>query len=208
METIASALEAAAVRIIRFEFPCMAERRRAGVRRPPDREAVLRQSWLDVIAELGVGRHLVIGGKPMGGRIASMVADEAHVRGLVCLGYPFHPRVGPTRLRTAHLRSLQTPALFVQGERDAFGSRGEVDRLSLPATIRIEWLADGDHSFKPRRSSGSSLARNLDAAVAAVVAFVSDLSSVRSGQLRTPSDYRTICTTNSRSTLRTGTLGQ
>lgn len=159
------------VRVVRFEFPYMAARR-TGSRRPPDRQPVLLRTWLEVIAELGGGGALVIGGKSMGGRMASMVADEAGVCGLVSLGYPFHPAGRPQQLRTAHLESLRTPALFLQGERDPLGSRAEVEGYRLSASIRLEWLPDGDHSFKPRRASGRTLEENLRSAVSAMVDFV------------------------------------
>ena len=108
----------------------------------------------------------------MGGRIASMVADEAAVRGLVCLGYPFHPPGNRARTRTTHLEALTTRALIVQGERDSFGGREEVARYKLSREIRIEWISDGDHSFKPRKSSGRSEMENLRNAIEAVVSFV------------------------------------
>jgi predicted alpha/beta-hydrolase family hydrolase len=123
MNTIAAGLGAAGIRVARFEFPYMRRPRETGERRPPDREPALRQAWLEAIAALGGAERLVIGGKSMGGRMASLVADEAAVRGLVCLGYPFHPPGQPDRLRTAHLRELRTPTLIVQGTRDALGSR-------------------------------------------------------------------------------------
>lgn len=119
---------------------------------------------------------MVVGGKSLGGRIASMIADEAGVRGLVCLGYPFHPPGQPDRLRTAHLRDLHTPTLIVQGTRDPFGGPEEVKRYALSPRIRILWLEDGDHSFKPRASSGRTERQNLDEAMAAVVGFVKGLS--------------------------------
>lgn len=118
---------------------------------------------------------MVIGGKSLGGRIASMVADEAGARGLVCLGYPFHPPGQPDRLRTAHLRELRTSTLIVQGTRDPFGGPGEVGGYGLSPRIRLLWLEDGDHSFKPRASSGRTERQNLEAAVAAVAGFVKGL---------------------------------
>ncbi len=112
----------------------------------------------------------------MGGRIASMVADEAAVAGLVCLGYPFHPPGRPDKLRVAHLEKLQTPALIVQGERDAFGTRDEIARYSLSKRISVAFLPDGDHSFKPRASSGRTEGQNLAEAVALVTAFLEEPS--------------------------------
>src|SRR6266542_568005 len=118
LTTVAKSIAGRGFRVARFEFAYMRARRSGGRRGGPDSPAVLRETWLETIAKLGGGEKLVIGGKSMGGRIASMVADEAGARGLVCLGYPFHPPGKPERLRTAHLADLKTPALIVQGERD------------------------------------------------------------------------------------------
>ncbi|HXZ88994.1 MAG TPA: alpha/beta fold hydrolase, partial [Candidatus Binataceae bacterium] len=118
MDTVAEGLARNGIRVVRFEFPYMKARREGGKRGAPDREAVLIEAWRDAIARLGGGARLVIGGKSLGGRIASMVADEAGARGLVCLGYPFHPPGQPARSRVKHLEALRTPALIVQGTRD------------------------------------------------------------------------------------------
>jgi predicted alpha/beta-hydrolase family hydrolase len=107
--------------------------------------------------------------------MASMIADEAGVRGLVCLGYPFHPPGQPDRLRIAHLGELRTPALLVQGTRDPFGTREEVERIRLSSVIRIHFLEDGDHSFKPRASSGRTERQNLDEALASLLQFLTGL---------------------------------
>ncbi|HWS70981.1 MAG TPA: alpha/beta fold hydrolase [Thermoanaerobaculia bacterium] len=167
LSTVARGLGKRGVRVVRFEFPYMAEKRKA-----PDREPVLLDAWRAVAAELGGGPKLFIGGKSLGGRMASMVADELGVRGLVCLGYPFHPPGKPERTRTKHLEALRTPALIVQGERDPFGTRDDVAGYALSKTIRIEWLPDGDHSFKPRASSGTTEAENLERAIEAAAAFL------------------------------------
>jgi len=162
------------IRVARFEFPYMAERRETGRGRPPDREPILRETWLRVVRELG-SKRLVIGGKSMGGRIASMVADEAGVAGLVCLGYPFHPVGKPDRLRVEHLKTLSTPSLIVQGTRDPFGNRDEVATYPLSSAITIQWAEDGDHDLKPRKASGRTQRQNWDSAIAGVVAFVRGL---------------------------------
>ncbi|HKV07193.1 MAG TPA: alpha/beta family hydrolase [Thermoanaerobaculia bacterium] len=172
MNAFARGLGEKGVRVARFEFPYMRARRETGKSKPPDREPVLREAWLQVIAELGGGETLVIGGKSMGGRMASLVADEAGVRGLVCLGYPFHPVGQPGRLRTAHLAALRTPTLIVQGTRDAFGVPEEVAGYELSPAIRIAWLEDGDHSWKPRASSGRTEKQNLAEGVEKVADFV------------------------------------
>jgi hypothetical protein len=143
LETLAKGVAARGFRVLRFEFPYM--RREDGRRGAPDRPPVLREAYLEAIAQAGGAAGLVIGGKSLGGRIASLVADEAGVSGLVCLGYPFHPPGQPTKLRTAHLAELATPALFVQGERDPFGTREDVAGYALSPAIRLVWLPDGDH---------------------------------------------------------------
>ncbi len=176
MNRFAIGLAGHGFRVARFEFPYMATQRVTGNKKPPDREPVLRETWLKVV-ELLARERLVIGGKSMGGRIASLVADEAQVAGLVCLGYPFHPVGKPDRLRVEHLRTIKTPTLILQGERDPFGNRTEVARYQLSPTIKVAWLEDGDHSFKPRQASGLTEQRNWEAAVAEIVRFVQSLSS-------------------------------
>jgi predicted alpha/beta-hydrolase family hydrolase len=106
-----------------------------------------------------------------------MVADEAKVRGLVCFGYPFHPPGKPERLRTAHLTGLATPALVLQGTRDPFGSPEEVGGYGLSRSIRVVWVPDGDHSFKPRAKSGRTEAENVAFAVAEARRFLSERAS-------------------------------
>lgn len=175
LNALARGLGEAGLRVARFEFPYMRRRRETGERKPPDREPALRQAWHDAIAELGGGPRLVIGGKSMGGRMASLIADEAGVRGLVCIGYPFHPPGQPERLRTAHLKDLRTPTLIVQGTRDPFGVPEDVAGYELSPAIRIVWLEDGDHSLKPRKSSGHTEREHLASAVAEVAGFVAGL---------------------------------
>ena len=123
----------------------------------------------------GGGRHVVLGGKSMGGRIASLIADRIGARGLVCLGYPFHPAGKPERLRTEHLAAIETRTLIVQGTRDALGGRDDVAGYALAPSIRIVWLEDGDHGFKPRRASGRSEAENWAAGIDAVATFLEGL---------------------------------
>jgi len=172
MTAIAQGVAVNGVKVVRFEFPYMERRRANGKGGAPDQERILLQAWRDTIAELGGSTGLVIGGKSLGGRIASIVADEAEVRGLVCLGYPFHPPGKPTGNRTKHLEFLRTPALILQGTRDPFGSPGDVKRYRLSPKIRVEWIEDGDHSFRPRASSGRNEADNLSLAITLVKDFI------------------------------------
>lgn len=182
MDVIAEGLAAAGIRVVRFEFPYMRLRRTEGRRKGPDPPAVLMDAWRAVVKELGGGSKLIIGGKSLGGRIASLVADELGVRGLVCLGYPFHPPGQPAvagqphRLRIAHLLQLKTPTLILQGERDPFGSPDEVKGYKLSRKISVAWIPDGDHSFKPRKQSGRTEAQNLAHAVSLVTSFVASLA--------------------------------
>ena len=143
MTTVARALGEQGIRVVRFNFAYMDAGRKA-----PDKPPVLLDTWRQVIEEHGGGKKVCIGGKSMGGRIASMVADEMGVRGLVCFGYPFHPPGKPDQLRTAHLETLRTPALILQGTRDPFGTREDVADYRLSKAIRIEWIEKGDHSLK------------------------------------------------------------
>jgi uncharacterized protein len=175
MNTVAQAIGGTDVRVVRFEFPYMAARRTSGKRHAPDRESVLIESWRSVIAKLSSVAGLVIGGKSLGGRIASMIADEVGAAGLVCFGYPFHPPGKPGRLRVKHLENLRTPALIVQGSRDSFGRPEEVADYHLSEKIRIVWIEAGDHSLKPAARSGRTEAQNLASAISEVQLFLSDL---------------------------------
>jgi predicted alpha/beta-hydrolase family hydrolase len=180
MSALAGGLARRGLGVLRFEFPYMRRRREGGGRRPPDPQAVLIAAFRDAIAELGGAAGLFIGGKSMGGRMASLCADELGVRGLVCLGYPFHPVGQPEKTRTAHLAALRTPTLIVQGTRDELGSLEDVAAYRLSPSIRIAWMKDGDHSFKPRKASGRSVEQAREESIAAITAFVTRMSSMGS----------------------------
>jgi predicted alpha/beta-hydrolase family hydrolase len=178
MAFFATGLAERGYRVVRFEFPYMAGLRKTGKRKPPDRAPVLRETWLQVIDTLG-RENLIIGGKSMGGRIASLVADEAEVAGLVCLGYPFHPVGKPDRLRVEHLEAIKTSTLMVQGERDPFGTRDEVVAFKLSSAIRVAWIGDGDHSLVPRKSSGRTEQQNWAEAVNEIEGFIASLGKAK-----------------------------
>ncbi|MFG1244258.1 MULTISPECIES: alpha/beta hydrolase family protein [Xanthobacter] len=166
LTSIAKALAAAGFRVARFEFDYMARRRSEAGRKPPPRAEKLIGEYIDAVDTLGAKGPLIIAGKSMGGRVASMVADglfaAARISGLLCLGYPFHPPATPEQLRTQHLVDLRTPTLIVQGTRDAFGTREEVLAYTLSPAIEILWLEDADHDLRPRKSvSGFSPADHL-----------------------------------------------
>lgn len=178
LDTIAALLAERRISVIRFEFAYMAARRE-GARKPPPKAERLMDEYRAAVAALPAGAPLLIGGKSMGGRVASMVADELfadqRIAGLVCLGYPFHPPAKPEQLRTAHLQTLACPALIVQGERDPFGTRTEVEAMQLSPQIRFVWASDGDHDLGPRGASGFTRKGNLTAAADAIAAFAQEV---------------------------------
>jgi len=181
MTAAANALASAGFRVARFEFAYMAERRTGIGRKPPPRADKLMPEYRAAIAALGATTPLIIGGKSMGGRVASMIADEMFeagtIAGLLCLGYPFHPPAKPEQLRTVHLADLETPTLICQGTRDEFGTRDEVAGYALSDRIQFLWLEDGDHDLKPRKSvSGFSAAEHLKAVGNAVSNWIDGLS--------------------------------
>ena len=155
MTAMAKAIADEGLRVARFEFDYMAARRTDGRRVPPPRAEKLNPQYIAVVDALAAKGRLIIGGKSMGGRVASMLADELHaegrVAGLLCLGYPFHPPGRPDQLRTRHLETLRTPALIAQGTRDPFGTREEVSAYRLSPTIEVAWFEDGDHDAGSRR---------------------------------------------------------
>jgi predicted alpha/beta-hydrolase family hydrolase len=177
----AKALAEAEFRVARFEFGYMAGRRQ-GVRRPPPKAETVMPEYVAAIDDLGpTNGPLLIGGKSMGGRVASMIADSEYaarrIAGLVCLGYPFHPPGRPQQLRTKHLVGMKTPALIVQGTRDEFGTRYEVGDYGLSDAIEVFWLEDGDHDLKPRKAiSGFTTAQHLKAMAEAVRAWVNRIA--------------------------------
>ena len=177
MEAMAQGLAKGGSRVVRFEFPYMALRRVDGRQRAPDRLPRLLDAFREQVAMLQGQGALFIGGKSMGGRIASLLVDElatqAHVCGCLCLGYPFHPPGKPSQRRTQHLEALKTPTLILQGERDSFGNRGEVEAYNLSPAVEVQWITAGDHSFKPTRSSGLSEASNWSHAVELAGCFLS-----------------------------------
>lgn len=164
MSSFAEAMCARGVTAVTFDFPYMQHRRRA-----PDRAPVLEGAWRAVVAHVAstgaADGGLVIGGKSMGGRMASHVlSDPARplpsVAGLVLLGYPLHPPGQPDRLRVAHLPALATPTLVVQGSHDTFGTGEEVRRAFSAVPAPVDWLVipGGDHSFKVPRRGGQTQA--------------------------------------------------
>jgi len=170
MERAAAGLAARGLRVARFEFAYMRSRR-DGKRRGPDRMPALQDAFRDAVTASGATRF-ALAGKSMGGRVATMLADELGACAVVVFGYPFHPPGKPEQLRTAHLENMKTPTLILQGERDPFGRREEVATYDLPQTVTVQWLPDGDHSLVPRKKSGHTAEQNMTAAIGAAAEFV------------------------------------
>ena len=186
MKLFASGLADRGVDAMTFNFVYTEQRRGA-----PDPKAKLESCYRAVIEaalseKLIKNNRLTIGGKSMGGRIASQVAAAAcekgealakQIAGLVFLGYPLHPPGNPAKLRVEHLPHLKMPMLFVQGTRDSLGSTEEiapiVKKLKLPATIYV--IEGGDHSFKAPKKFGRSQEEIYEAAMDAIAAWVEAL---------------------------------
>ena len=171
MVMLAQALAGSGLRVVRFEFPFM-HARREGRRPGPDRMPKLQESFREVIESQHDRGPLVLCGRSMGGRVATMIADDVQARGVIAFGYPFHPPRKLENVRTAHLEHLRTPTLIVQGTRDAFGTPAEVAGYALSPQIEMLWLEDGDHSLAPRKRSGFTLAQHLSTAMERVVEFL------------------------------------
>jgi len=172
MTQVAEGIAHQGIEVVRFEFPYMAQRRQTGRKSPPNRAPALIEYFNQVVDELGGPQGCIIGGKSMGGRMATMVAAERKVAGVFALGYPFHPTGKPEKLRIEHLLDIQSPALILQGERDALGNKSEVDSYNLPKGIKLEWLPDGDHDLKPRVRSGYTHVENLSRAIDSLATFI------------------------------------
>ncbi|MCG8315048.1 MAG: dienelactone hydrolase family protein [Pseudomonadales bacterium] len=175
MNAVADGLFARGFEVCRFEFPYMQERRESGKKRPPDRAPKLLECFREQVTAFGGADNCVVAGKSMGGRMASMLAAELSVKGVICLGYPFHAPGKPDKLRIDHFEAIQSPTLIIQGERDPFGKKDEVAAYPVPSGIDIAWLQDGDHDFKPRKKSGYSHEGNIATAVELMVSFLSEL---------------------------------
>ena len=176
METIATGLAEQGIRVARFNFPYMQQRVDNGTRRPPERAPKLIAQYQQLID--GIDQPMVIGGKSMGGRMASLLAstqpsdNQDKIKGIACLGFPFHPTNKPEQLRSEHFPLIRQALFIVQGERDKLGSKEEVSGYGLPAHINWLWLEDGDHDLKPRVKSGFTHQAHLQKTIIAMAEFI------------------------------------
>ena len=163
------------MRVVRFEFAFMAGRRTTGKKPPPPKAEKLIGEFLQVLEEIEAPA-VFIGGKSLGGRVASMMAqqcfDEGKTAGLVCLGYPFHPPGKPDKLRTDHFTNYNCPSLVCQGENDPFGKRVEIEQYDLPASLVFHWAPFGNHDLAPPKRSGLTAQDNWSDVGAAVARFM------------------------------------
>ncbi|UPR48118.1 alpha/beta fold hydrolase [Vibrio splendidus] len=174
MQSVAKGLAFKGIRVIRFNFPYMIKRAEDGKRRPPDRAPKLLEAYQEIIEQVDADK-LVIGGKSMGGRMASHLSEVDKVAAMACLGFPFHPPGKPEKYKGEHLAELEKPCLILQGERDTFGKREEFADFELSGSIRVEFIPDGDHSFKPRKSSGYTEQQNIALTVEKLSAFIKEV---------------------------------
>lgn len=177
MQTIANGLAAAGIRVVRFNFPYMQKRQEDGRKRPPDRQPKLLECFAEILTSQAGQAPLFIAGKSMGGRMATLLASLEpeicrEVKGILCLGYPFHAPGKAEQWRAEHFAELPCPTLLLQGERDSFGNRQEILEHGLVAPVSVRFITDGDHSFKPRKASGLSENDNQQTAISQMVEFI------------------------------------
>ncbi len=175
IRTMAKLISHPQIEVVLFDFPYMLKRQQTGKKSPPDRMPKLIEAYKQQIVKHGQGRKVFIGGKSMGGRVASMIADEEQVDGLICMGYPFHPPGKPDNLRTEHLQNLKTPALILQGTRDPFGKPDEVVGYDLSSKIQVSWLEDGNHSLETLKRSEVSTEQSWQKAASKAQNFILSL---------------------------------
>ncbi len=180
MQEIAKLMAQQGVSVGLFDFPYMQRAKAENKRRPPDRADKLLASFNDALSSAMQGLPLFIGGKSMGGRMASMLVAKsdsemvASVGGIIAFGYPFHPPAKKDKLRVAHFGDINVPFCVIQGERDTFGKQDELSLLADTSPAVIHWLADGDHSLVPRKRSGISQEQNWQQAADIAVAFIKE----------------------------------
>jgi uncharacterized protein len=175
MQDMSARIAKLGITVVRFNFSYMVKRQQDGKRRPPDRMPALQQCYIDTIKQVSqsIDLPIWIGGKSMGGRVASLIADEQEkVRGFIGLGFPFHAPGKPPKDRIIHLETIKKPSIVVQGTRDSMGCIDEVSTYQLSEQVNLFWLEDGDHSLKPRKKSGFSYESHLDSAAQKVACFI------------------------------------
>jgi predicted alpha/beta-hydrolase family hydrolase len=177
MDKLSNRLVEIGLQVIRFEFPYMAGRRVTGKRALPNPMPVLIDCYKQVVAdvhEMSVDddKPLFLAGKSLGGRVATLIADDICSKGVFVFGYPFHPVKKPEKLRTAHLAEISTKIEIFQGTRDALGNFDEVKGYDLCNTVAVNWLEDGDHDLKPRKRSGYTQEQHVNSAIKRIAEII------------------------------------
>ncbi|MCW8090664.1 alpha/beta family hydrolase [Alteromonas sp. ASW11-130] len=175
IQQVAIGLSESDVEVVLFDFPYMQIIEHTGKRRPPDRMPKSEAHFQDIILHIKQQYSPLptfIGGKSMGGRVSTLIADDVDIEGGIVYGYPFHPPGKPEKTRTEHLKTLSTPYLILQGERDPFGTAHEIQDYSLSTSIQIDFMPNGEHSFKPLKASGLSQQDNINSAIDKTVQFI------------------------------------
>ncbi|NYS59958.1 alpha/beta fold hydrolase [Vreelandella salicampi] len=183
MRQFVTSLARCGVQVLTLDFSYMQQMHESGRRRPPPKVDKLVDElaqWCRFVEQV-LPSPLWVGGKSMGGRVASMLATQQSVAGVIVAGYPFHPARTPEKRRLAHWPQVACPALIIQGERDPLGTRQEVEGYTLPANVNVEWLTEGDHDFKPRRSTGLSQQVLIDEAALLAASFVRACTAASGG---------------------------
>jgi predicted alpha/beta-hydrolase family hydrolase len=160
-------------RVCRFNFPYMEQGRKA-----PDRAPVLEAAFASVVASVGSSGAVVVGGKSMGGRIASQaVAAGMDADGLLFFGYPLHPPGRPDRIRDEHLKTIDVPMLFIEGTRDSFCPLDTLRKVMrrIPGSAALAVIDGGDHSYKVPKSSGRTTEEAWDEAAQAAIGWLGTL---------------------------------
>ncbi|KAA1163674.1 alpha/beta hydrolase [Pseudoalteromonas fuliginea] len=183
MQHVAKLISEQGVDVGLFDFEYMQIAKQTNKRRPPERAPKLLSYYEQILSHTQPNVPLFIGGKSMGGRMASMLActTEQPVLGVLAFGYPFHPPGKPEKLRTDHFADIVCPFLVLQGERDTFGTRQELATMAMPKQPQYIWLTDGDHSLKPRKKSDMTELQNRETAALEAVEFIKNCVDLNLG---------------------------
>ena len=178
MREVTALLNDKKINVLRFNFNYMDKRAIDNKRYLPERMPKLVSCFASVIANITTLLPVFLAGKSMGGRVAATMAEtyDEKIKGIICLGYPFHPQKQPDKLRLAPLQNTTQPILIVQGDRDALGDQQEISTYDFSEKCQMVFLADGDHNLKPRVKSGFTHQQHLRSTANEILSFISKYS--------------------------------
>lgn len=180
------------IHVLCFNFPYMDKRKVDGKRRPPDRMPKLLASYHQLLKETALKiaaeeqLPIFVGGKSIGARVAATLFSEDNesasveshlleaVKGIICLGYPFHPPKKTEKLRLAPLQSNNRPVCVLQGVRDSLGAKDEIKTYALNKSVQVQYFEDGDHDLKPRVKSGYTQDQHMKNAAIEIRSFINE----------------------------------